>query len=161
MLYFDSANKLVDINTIYTPVVDNFMWVLDLEQNDFTLAPITMLLEITTSSFEIIVDGLPIVLPTNWYVVIYDDEIGMMDVVQISELMGRNFKLFTYGLSDLMVTGSTYMLNKYTPKNVCVMPNLNKKQLLCHPINGEQWICIGPTEAFAKKLKDMYVGEII
>ena len=105
MLYFDSANKLVDIDTIYTPVVDNFMWVLDLEQNDFTLAPITMLLEITTSSFEIIVDGLPIVLPTNWYVVIYDDEIGMMDVVQISELMGRNFKLFTYGLSDLMVTG--------------------------------------------------------
>lgn len=161
MLYYDSANQVINVDTIYTPILDNYMWVLDLEQMDFTLSPINMLLELTTSTFDIIIDGLCLTLPTSWYVIIYDDEIGMMDVVQISELMGRNFKLFTYGFSDLMVSGGQYILNKYTPKNICVMPNLNKKQLLCHPINGEQWICIGPTEAFAKKLKDMYVGEII
>ena len=161
MLYFNSKNNIVAVDTIYTPIVDNFLWVLDLEQNDFTLSPVTMLLELTTPTFDLIIDGLTIVLPTSWFIVIYDDEIGIMDVVQISDLMGRNFKLFTYGFSELMVTGSSYILNKYTPKNVSIMPNLNKKQLLCHPINNEQWICIGPTEAFAKKLKDMYVGEII
>ena len=42
-----------------------------------------------------------------------------------------------------------------------ILKNLSKKQMLCHPINDEQWICIGPTEAFAKKLKDMYVSELL
>lgn len=161
MLYFDSSNRIISVDSIYSPIIDNFIWVLDLEQFDFTLNPMTMLLEITTPSIEVTIEELCIRLPTSWYVVIYDDEIGMMDVVQVSDLLGRNFKLFTYGFNDLMVSGTNYILNKYIPKDVCVMPNLNKKQFLCHPINGSQWICVGPTEAFAKKLKDMFVGELI
>lgn len=161
MLYFDSSNRIISVDSIYSPIIDNFIWVLDLEQFDFTLNSMTMLLEITTPSIEMKIEELCIRLPTSWYIVIYDDEIGMMDVVQVSDLLGRNFKLFTYGFNDLMVSGTNYILNKYIPKDVCVMPNLNKKQFLCHPINGNQWICVGPTEAFAKKLKDMFVGELI
>lgn len=161
MLYFDSSNRLICVDGIYDPIVDKYMWILDLDNMDFTLHEMTMLLEITVSTLTFNIDGLKLVLPTNWYVVIYDDEVGMMDVVQVSELMGRNFKLLTYGFSDLMISGSKYIIEKYDTKCVCIMPNLSKKQLLCYPINGEQWICVGPTEAFAKKLKDMLVGELI
>lgn len=161
MLYFDSENKLICVDSVYDPIIDNYMWILDLDNYDFTLTDITLLLELTVSTLSLVIDGLTCVLPTNWFVVIYDDEIGMMDVVQVCELMGRNFKLFTYGFSDLMVSGSSYIIQKYTPKQTCTMPNLSKKQMLCHPINDEQWICIGPTEAFAKKLKDMYVSELL
>ena len=161
MLYFDSENKLICVDSVYDPIIDNYMWILDLDNYDFTLTDITLLLELTVPTLSLVIDGLTCVLPTNWFVVIYDDEIGMMDVVQVCELMGRNFKLFTYGFSDLMVSGSSCIIQKYTPKQTCTMPNLSKKQMLCHPINDEQWICIGPTEAFAKKLKDMYVSELL
>lgn len=160
MYYFDSENKLVFVESLFTPIVDKYMWILDLENDDFTLSEIDMLLEITVPTIDVYIDGMPITLPTNWHIVIYDDEIGVMDVVQVSEILGGNFKLFTYGFSDLLVTGSSYRITNYTAKNTCVFPNLSKKQMLCQPINGDQWICIGPTEAFAKKLKNMVVGEI-
>ena len=113
MLYFDSENKLICVDSVYDPIIDNYMWILDLDNYDFTLTDITLLLELTVPTLSLVIDGLTCVLPTNWFVVIYDDEIGMMDVVQVCELMGRNFKLFTYGFSDLMVSGSSYIIQKY------------------------------------------------
>lgn len=160
MVVFGQRNKPIIIDSLYTPIVEDHIWVLDLEINDFTLTPLAMLQEIVCSSISLQVNGVDMILPANWFMLVYDEETTMLDVVQISELSGRPFRAFTYGFKDIMATSSHVRTIDYHPQFINVVPSLNKKQMLCHPINNMQWICIGSTDAFSKNLKDMTVGDI-
>lgn len=160
MIYFSESNIPILLDDLYAPIVNSHLWVLDLEQDDFVLAPLKVLQEIVCPSIQLEVDGLKFMLPANWYVLIYDEETTMMDVVLVSELAGRPFKLFRYGFKDILVGSESYKTVDYHPRYPNIVPQLTKKQMLCHPINDKQWICVASTDAFCKKLKDMSIGDI-
>ena len=161
MIFFSEKNEPIIVDDLYAPIVNTHVWVLDLEQDDFTLTPLKVMQEVACPSILLEVDGLRFMLPANWYVLIYDDEEStMMDVVLVSELAGRPFKLFRYGFSEILAGSEHYKTLDYSHRFPNIVPQLNKKQMLCHPINDKQWICVAPTDAFCKRLKDMSVGDI-
>lgn len=160
MIYFSEQNRAILVDSINTPIVETYMWVLDLENDDFTLVPIELLAEVTCPSIVLSIDGIDLLIPANWHIVIYDEETTMMDVAKISEVAGKPFCAFVYGFDDAYPCAKPIIARHYMHSAVNVVPSLNKKQMLCHPINSKQWICIGSSDAFCKKLKDMSVGDL-
>ena len=138
MVVFGQRNKPIIIDDLYTPIVEDHIWVLDLEINDFTLTPLAMLQEIICSSISLQVNGVDMILPANWFMLIYDEETTMLDVVQISELSGRPFRAFTYGFKDIIASSSSIKTIDYHPQYVNVVPSLNKKQMLLKKCIGEK-----------------------
>ena len=104
MLIFDDNNKTIILDDIYTPTPTNYMWVLDLQIMDYTLAPLLVLEEIICPSIQIKLRGFQFFLPANWNILVFSEETSELDVVEISEVAGREFTAFVYDISNPNIT---------------------------------------------------------
>lgn len=161
MLFLNEKSETILLDSLYSPIVSTHMWVLDLTLMDYTLAPIQILEEVTSSSVVLNVRGFSFVLPSNWYVLIYDQETMQLDVVQASDLAGSEFTAFVYGPNKSKPESAVIRVVDYLPQYQNVGPLLNKHQMLCHPIDPTSWITIAPSDVFNKFLKNAVVGDII
>lgn len=160
MLIFDTNNDVLILENIYTPIISDHYWVLDLNMLDFTLAPLLVLEEVVAPSIEIMVRGFRFHLPASWNLLIVDQETLQLDIVEISELAGKQFNAFVYGPKKpsfelAPVTVTDYFLNR---KNVG--PSINKHQMMCHPISADSWIVVSPSDTYNKYLKDKVAGDL-
>ena len=137
------------------------MWVLDLCAMDFMLAPIQILEEITSSSVALNVRGFTFVLPSHWFMLIYDRETMQLDVVKTSDLAGSEFNALVYGPAKSKPESAVVRVVDYLPQYSNIGPMLNKHQMLCHPIDPTCWVTIAPSDVFNKSLKNAVVGDII
>lgn len=164
MLIFDDHNKTIILDNVYTPTPTNYMWVLDLQIMDYTLAPLLVLEEIICPSIKVRIRGFDFFLPANWNMLIFSEETSELDVVEISELAGREFTALVYDISDPLIVrykpGLVSVLD-YSPEYVNVGPSLNKHQMLCHPISPTEWINVSPSDTYNKYLKTAVIGDII
>jgi hypothetical protein len=164
MLIFDDHNKTIILDNVYTPTPTNYMWVLDLQIMDYTLAPLLVLEEIICPSIKVRIRGFDFFLPANWNMLIFSEETSELDVVEISELAGREFTALVYDISDPLIVrykpGLVSVLD-YSPEYVNVGPSLNKHQMLCHPISPAEWINVSPSDTYNKYLKTAVIGDII
>lgn len=164
MLIFDDNNRTIILDNVYTPTPTDFMWVLDLQIMDYTLAPLLVLEEIICPSIKVRIRGFEFFLPANWNMLIFSEETSELDVVEISELAGREFTAFVYDISDPLVVkykpGIVSVLD-YSPEYVNVGPSLNKHQMLCHPISPVEWVNVSPSDTYNKYLKTAVIGDII
>lgn len=164
MLIFDENERTILLNDIYTPTPVEYMWVLDLQMMDYTLSPLLVLEEITCPSIQIQIHGFDFFLPANWNILVYSQETLTLDVVEVAELAGKEFSAFVYDVSNPNVVkyhpGIVTMVN-YSPNYVNVAPQLNKHQMLCHPISQHTWVNVSPSDTYNKYLKDMVIGDII
>jgi hypothetical protein len=129
MLIFDDNNKTIMLDDIYTPTPTDYMWVLDLQMMDYTLAPLLVLEEIICPSIKIRIRGFEFFLPANWNMLIFSEETSELDVVEISELAGREFTSFIYDISDPTITRYTpgiVVVMDYAPEYINIGPSLNK-----------------------------------
>ena len=97
MLIFDEYSNPVILDSILTPNVTEYMWVLNLQEEDFMLSPLAVLEETTSPSIELMVAGFRFVLPTSWNILVCDPESMQLDVVEISAVAGKEFRAFVYG----------------------------------------------------------------
>lgn len=160
MLIFNENSKAILIESIHTPLASTHMWVLDLELVDFTLAPIIMLEEIYSPGIRLDVLGFNFVLPSNWFVIVYDNETMQMDSVKIADLAGQNYNVLGSGLQTSFPISINCTPVDYYPQYKHVGPSLNKHQLLCHPVAPGYWINISPIDTYSKYLKDIIVGDL-
>ena len=161
MLVFDDNSKPLILDSIHTPTVADSIWVLDLELMDFTLAPLLVLEETVAPTIEILILGFYFPIPANWNILVVDSETSQLDVVEVSELAGREFSAFIYGANCPRYDMSTISVADYHPNFSNISPSLFKHQMLCHPINDTQWVCVAPADTYNKYLKEKIAGDIL
>jgi len=164
MLIFDEHEQTIILDNIYTPTPVDYMWVLDLQIMDYTLTQLLVLEEISCPSIQVRIRGFDFFLPANWNLLIYSEETLELDVVEISELAGREFTAFVYDVSNPNIVNfrpGVVRVIDYAPDYVNVAPSLNKHQMLCHPIGPAEWVNVSPSDTYNKYLKEMVVGDII
>lgn len=161
MLIFDNNNEAVVLDSIYTPTNTEHIWVLDLTMMDYTLAPLLVLEEVISPSIELMIAGFSFILPTNWNILVVDVETLQLDVVEVSELAGKEFVALVYGPDIKRIETAVITVTNYHPNYVNVGPSLNKHQMLCHPISPTAWINVAPSDSYNKYLKNKIAGDII
>lgn len=161
MLIFDGDSQPIIIDSIHGPTVSEYMWVLDLQMLDFKMTPLLMLEEIVCSSVQVMVNGYEFVLPASWNILVYDRDTTQLDVVELAEAAGRQFTAMAYGPNKTQPSPAPITVTNYFVEYKNVGPSLNKHQMLCHPINTDEWICVSPSDAYNKYLRDIIVGDLI
>jgi len=161
MLIFDDNSKAILLDSIYTPLVTQHMWILDLNMMDFTLNPITILEEITAPSMTISIHGFEFWLPATWYMLVYDMETMQLDTVCVEDLPGREFNALVSGPNIQKALPGNVIVTDYDNRYKNIGPLLNKHQMLCHPISPEHWVNVSPTDVYNKYLKEKIVGDIL
>ena len=140
------------------------MWVIDLQMMDYTLTPLLVLEEIICPSIEVRIRGFKFYLPANWNILVFSEETSELDVVEISEVAGREFTAFVYDTSNPLITkyapGLITVCN-YASEYVNVGPSLSKHQMLCHPISPTEWVNVSPSDTYNKYLKNAVIGDIL
>jgi len=161
MLVFDEQSHPIILEDIYTPILTDYIWVLDLEAMDFTLAPLLVLEEIMCPSIQVRIEGFDFFLPTTWNMLIVDPETSQLDVIKIKNLAGKQHTALIYGPNMPRPTVGNVSVVDYSPNHQNIGPSLNKNQMVCHPIGPDRWINVAPSDTYNKYLKDSVIGDII
>lgn len=161
MLVFDDNSEPLILDNVYTPTITENIWVLDLGMMDFTLAPLLVLEEIVAPTIEVMILGFKFKLPANWNILIVDDETLQLDVQEVSELPGKEYRALIYGPKETMIEHAVISVTDYFPHEQNVSPSLNKHQMLCHPVSPETWVNVAPSDTYNKYLKNMVAGNLI
>lgn len=161
MLIFDNNNDVILIDNIYGPTVSDSVWVLDLDMMDFTLAPLAVLEEIICPTIEVMVWGHKFNLPANWNMLVADPETMQLDVAEIRELAGREFRALVYGPNERAFECAPVQVTDYFISKRNVGPSINKHQMLCHPISPRHWVNITPSDVYNKYLRNAVAGNLM
>jgi len=161
VLIFDNDNNALILDSIHTPVITDYFWVLDLKLKDFTLAPLMVLEEITGQAIEVKIADFSFVLPTKWNILVVDEDTSILDVVEVADVAGSEFQAFVYGQTMSRSVAATISVCNFLPNHHTVGPSLNKHQMLCHPISPTSWVCISPSDSYNKYLKNQLVGDVV
>ncbi|MGH7886045.1 MAG: hypothetical protein ACRENO_10165 [Thermodesulfobacteriota bacterium] len=161
MLFFDENQKPIILEDINTPVLSDWMWCLDLNLKDFTLAPLVIFEEVVCPSIEVQILGFKFTLPANWHILIFDEETLQLDTIPISKLADGGFTAVIYGPSFPNIVPGKVTVMDYFVNFRNIGPSLNKFQMLCHPISPESWVCISPSDNYNKYLKESLIGDLI
>lgn len=161
MLIVDEYSQPILLDNLYGPIMSNYMWVLDLTILDYTVIPIVMLEETVCSSIQITVDGLDIILPSHWCILIYDIDTLQLDIIEISETLGKEFTAFVYNSVTSTYSTVTIQASNYFVEYKHVTPSFNKSHMLCYPISKIHWICLSPSNSYNKYLKDKTVLDLL
>lgn len=161
MVISDENSFPTIIDSITVPLSINYFWTLNLEERDFFLTKIEVLEEHTTPILVLKILGYAIEIPADWNILIYSNETSQLDIAETSEVCRGDFSAFVYNHKrDRVINGPIHVID-YKPKGIIHVPSLNKKQMLCHHLGEDCWICISPTDNHNKYLKDAVIGDII
>ena len=160
MLILNEDNQTILLDSIYNPVKSEYFWCLDTVEQDFMLAPLLVLEEITAPTFTISLGGFNFDVPASWNILIYDNETMQIDSIELGNASGKDFRAFIYGAQENHHQGQIIRISNLTPMAKTVAPLLNKHQMLCHPISPKHWVCVTPHDV-QKHLKNLYVGNLL
>jgi len=162
MLIFQETEEIRIIDTIKPTLVDDCFWVLDLDQRDFTLAPLQVIEAITGSSVELLIDGFSFIVPAAWNILITDPETSQLDISDVGSVLGKSFHSFVFGFNLPMVQLHKIEAIDYVPNHTSYSPSFNKHHMLCHPIDQDRWINLSPADSYNKYFRNtMLSGDLI
>jgi hypothetical protein len=161
MLIFNENNDAIILDSIQGPMPSEYMYVLDLSMMDFTLAPLLIFEEVICPTIAVTIRGFTFELPANWNILVTDEETLQLDVVEVSELAGKEFRAMVYGMNMSMAEMEKITVVDYFPNFRNIGPSLNKYQMLCHPISPDSWVSVAPSDSYNKYLKEKVVGDIV
>lgn len=160
MLIFDENTHAIIVDSITTPMLTEYFWVLDLELMDFTVIPLIILEEVVAPTMTLQIHGFKFNVPTTWSILVYAEDTMQLDVVNISDLAGRDFTAVVYNNIRSNVQPGRITIIDYLPEATNHCPSFGKHQMLCHPIGPDEWVNVAPSDVYNKYLKDKVVGDI-
>ena len=162
MLIFQESEEITLIDTIKPTLVEDYFWVLDLDQKDFTLAPLNVIEAITAPSVELLIDGFTFVVPATWNILICDPETSQLDISDVGSVLGKSFHSFVYGFNLPIVELHKIEAVGYVPSHTSFSSSLNKHHMLCHPIDQTRWINLSPADSYNKYFRNTLLsGDLI
>lgn len=159
MIIINENNQSILLDTIYSPVPSNYLWVLDLEVQDYMLTDIKMLEEIIAPTVFLKVLGFTFPVPANWNVLIFGEDTGQVDIVDAGSLATNSFTALVSGPSFSQPMSAPLQVVDYKFEFTNIAPSLQKHQMMCHPINEAMWINISPSDNFNKYLRSAIVTD--
>lgn len=160
MLIFNEHSNIVVLDTIYTPLVTKYCWITDLEEKDFDLMEIRLLEEMVGPTVTLMVNGFQFKAPASWYMLVYSEETSDVDIVKLYDLMRGDFTALVSGpKTGAKIEPIPVSVVDYNETGSIVTPRLSKNQMLCHPINTNQWVSISPYDQYNKALKNCIAGD--
>ena len=148
------------IDSLYTPIVSEYMWVLDLNMMDYTLTPIKMLEEIVCPTITLDIDGYHCKIPANWYVLVYDIHTTQLDSIVVSDLSNKPYSALVYGSNMIRPQPVTISVIDYELKASNTYPSFNRHLMLCHPIDNDKWITISFSDTYNRFLRNKDLSDI-
>jgi hypothetical protein len=161
MIIFDENNLPTIVDSIFGPTISEYMWALDLNIMDFTLAPLVMLEETVCPAIQVQIRGYEFCLPAHWSILVYDQDTTQLDVVQLCETGGREFVSFVYGPTKSFPVPGIITATDYFPEFVHVSPSLNKHQMIACAVGADEFVLVSPSDSFNKFLKNTTIGDLI
>lgn len=148
------------IDNIYAPIPTELFWVLDLEQEDFMMCPLSMLEEVIGPTIWIRANEDAIFqMPTTWNLLIYSEDTGQVDIVDGMNLTTGSYTALLGGVNVARPAPCSIQVVDYKPEATNVCPALSKHQMLCHPIGDGKWVMVTPCDVYNKYLKDASAGD--
>lgn len=160
MMIFNDDNHPIIIDSIYTPVLSNFFWILDLEMMDYTITPLLTLEEIISPSMVLQIEGFTFNLPASWNILVVDNETSQLDLIESNQLAGKAFNAFTFGPHKWTHKNESIKVINFASSFIHTGPSLNKHQMLCHPIGPDTWVNVAPSDTFNRYLKNRVAGDL-
>jgi hypothetical protein len=162
MILLDKLDTPRPISTLsdLKAVSDGF-WNYNLKHLDYFCSPITVGVEMQSSSLTLEIGGNMIHLPVDWHVIVCDKATCTMDVIKVHELTNSNFKLFVVGPTHHTVMDSGYRIVNFDQARTFFYPSLTKHQVMCIAISPTKWILISPIDFWQKFLKNMCPADLI
>jgi hypothetical protein len=120
-----------------------------------------MLEESYCPSIQLCINGFEFILPASWNILVCDRETSQLDVVELSEVAGREFTALTHGPTIRQPTFANIIVTNYFVDHKNVGPSLTKHQMMMHPIGPDVGVLVGPSDVFNKYLKTMDLGDLI
>jgi hypothetical protein len=156
------------IDNYTSPILPKYFWIFSSAMFDFTLAPLTFIEENTSAVLKVEINGLELLIPYNWYILIADVETNQLDWVQINECAAIECSAFLMSPIDNSIRMSSIKILDIIPEYQSYYPVLQKTNALCHPVSKEiskdgtefpLCIIIGPTD-ISKQVMNKYCGDL-
>lgn len=165
MLICDEKNRSIIIDHINNsddllPITSKYFWGLNLDILEFKLEPLYYSQSTICKSMLLDINGYKCILPSHWFVLVYDEDTTQLDVVEIEDLSTSTFTVFSYGYNESRVAPIDIKTIDYRHNYKNISPLINKNQMLCHLIDKYTWIVISPFDS-NKYIKDKLIGDII
>ena len=153
MLIFQESQNVTKIDDLRPVIVEDYFWVMDLENKDFMIEPLNVIEATRCPSIELLVDGFQFIVPSTWNILIVDPETSQLDISDVGSVIGKNFHAFCYGFNSSMTEMHNIEAVDYHPDFVSFSPVMNKNHMLCHPIDKDRWINLSPADSYNKHFR--------
>lgn len=164
MVISDENSFPILIESIDTPTISKYFWVLQLSLNgelDFTLNKLKMFEEQTTPTLKFLINGYLVEAPADWNILVYSEETAQLDVAEISDLTRSRFTALLYEHKTGKIVPGPIHVVEYHREAQIRNPTLNKHTMLCHHVGPDWWACLAPTDNYNKYLKNAVVGDLL
>jgi hypothetical protein len=167
MLILTDYNKPYIIESLTSPIVPEYYWMLSGKMMDFALCPIVYLEETIGPTIEFVVDGNVIHLPTSWYVLIVEPDTGQLDTIPVLSCSKASFSALLFTTQDTKFRHSELRVSNLDDNKSLVHPMMEKGTMMCIPVGpdgatGEfMTICAGPYDVAAKHFNGANVADLM
>lgn len=161
MIISDERSFPILIDSVDTPMLTEYFWILDLQQRDFMLTPLVMNEEMTTPTLTLSVNDYKIEMPTSWNILVYSEETSQLDIVEASDLTRNSYTALAYNHRREKVEPALIKVMDYSVSSKIHSPSLHKTQMLCHALGHSHWVCVSSTDNYNKYLRNATIGDLI
>jgi hypothetical protein len=169
MIILPDFNKPYIIDGYTSPILPKYFWTFHAGLFDFTLTPLTFIEENVSAVLKVLINGLELLIPYNWFILICDPETNQLDWVQLNECSVVECFCFLMASSDAEVRTSPIRVLDVIEEQVSYYPILQKQSALCHPVSREKTkfgvetplsVIISPND-LSKHVIGKYVGDLM
>jgi|688.fasta_scaffold00062_112 hypothetical protein len=161
MILQNEEGKPFVIDDIKTTPAYNYVWCLDLKEQDYILSNIKILEENTCSTITLMVNGTTFKMPAYWYILVCDPETTQLDAVQASTLSNNIFYALVYGASTNQPSFLPIHVLNWEAEEVNVYPSTTRNLMLCHDVGDGKWVSISFSDTYNRFLKDTTANNLV
>lgn len=161
MLIFDQEFKPTIVDSVFDPLVTPTFWALNLEAQDFMYINIGFLEEHNEKGKGLLFDGQYVELPNSWFILITEEDSGVLDLIKVEDIKGRPFDAFLFDTRKTIpkvARMETYNSEIYTKYCYPIVP---KTIMMVHPIDRHSGIMVSSTDQYNKFIKGKYMMDFL
>lgn len=161
MRFLNENNQIVELQSLSQLLKCGYMWQLELTPPvDYTLSEIRTVEQSTAPAVELLIRGVIITLPANWYVLVCDPHTCQLDVVLAGELSNNTYSAVVYGPNRNAATTSPIVVVNYVPYAQHIYPTFNRSAMLCYPLSPDEWINASFSDTYNRFVRNMCFADL-
>ena len=138
MLILPDFGRPYIIDGYTAPILPKFFWIFHAVMFDFTLAPLNFIEENISTVLKVTINGLNLLIPYNWFILICDPETNQFDWVQINECSIIECHAFLMSTQDTQMRTTPIQIMDLIETDTSYYPIIQKQCALCHPVSKER-----------------------